>query len=702
MAEDVERPHNELFELHFDNLPDPAYLWERRAEDFVLIAHNRAASELQYSHAQALLGRTAREIQTSEYSIDLDLARCLEHEEVVRRDVKLFFSTTGVLRPVRLTLIPVSANSVVVHSEDLEEREHARAKLDASERLYRTIVDNAHEGIWAIDVGGITLYANPRAADMLGYAPEDIQGRPVTDFLFEEDRAAATTLRARTNAGQRLNVDFRFRHRTGSTIWAAVAAAPVHDSDGSIVGGVVMISDVTARREAEQALRDSEHRLRVLLDSHPDSIMRVTRKGVYLDAHIMEQERHQVPFRVEDLIGKTPEDFFDDDFASWHAELRARALSTGTIQLWEYDRQVDGATSHYEARFVPAADDEVIVTVRNVTQRKRVENELSGLAAQLEALTEAAFDGVCISEDGRITEVSERFATILGYAPDELIGKPTSSLLEGPVLTSEVAHYLTRSGPYVTFGHRKDGTVLPVEVCAATVGDQPQRVYAIRDISTRSRLEQEIIDIGERERSRIGRDLHDGVGQILTGVSLAMGTLSHKIAELDPRLRKEVESITSTVQSAIGEVRDIARTLAPNIGGSGFRRALQRLADETNKFSSMTCRTEIDPSCEVVDETAATHLYRIAQEGLQNAVRHSQGRNILLRCARDERLLTLEIIDDGIGIRPEHERIDGTGLKNMRYRAHSLNGTLSVRRTGRDGTRLICRCYTRPAWFQAC
>jgi PAS domain S-box-containing protein len=266
-----------------------------------------------------------------------------------------------------------------------EDIECADGKLDASERLYRAIVDNAHEGICAIDADGRILYANPRAAEMLGYTADEIRGRPTTDFVFEEDHAEALALRERTNAGQRLKFDFRLRHRTGSIVWVAVAAARVQDDDGQAVARVIMISDVTARREAEQAQRDSERRLRILLDSHPDSIMRLTREGVYLDAHIMERERHKVPFEATELIGKTPADFFEPGFASRHVQLGQRALDTGAIHLWDFDRPVDGSTAHYEARFVPSADDEVIVTVRNVTQRKRVENEVSALAAGLEA-----------------------------------------------------------------------------------------------------------------------------------------------------------------------------------------------------------------------------------------------------------------------------------------------------------------------------
>lgn len=701
MAEDLSFPRDELFERHFQHLPGPAYMWERRAQDFVLVAHNTAAAALPYSRPDAVLGMTAKQISSPDYAIDADLADCIASKQPLEREVNLFFSSTGTFRPVRLTLVPLSEQRVVVHCEDLAERERARVALDESERLYRTIVDNAHEGIWAVDAQGVTVYVNPRAAEMLGYMPSEMVGRPGTDFMFEEDTSQARDLHKRTEAGERMTLDFRLRHRNGATIWVAVSVAPVEEANGTVVGAVVLISDVTARRAAEQALRESESRLRALLNSHPDTIVRVTRDGVYLDAHIMERERHRVPFTAEQLLGQRTDTLFEPDFARRHAELRCEALDTGEIQLWEYERLIDGRTNYYEARFVPAGVDEVLITVRNVTDQKESENALRQLAARLEALTEAAFDGVCISEHGRIVEASDRFAKLLGYTPDELVGTPTSELLESPSLTTELDHFLRqRSGPDVSFGHHRDGSVLPLEICAATGRHADQRVYAIRDISTRKRLEQEIIDIGERERNRIGRDLHDGVGQILTGVSLATSSLAYKLATLDPELRKDAERITSTVQGAICEIRNIAKTLAPNIVRSGFRQALQRLANEVNRYTSFDCETEIDLSCEIADETVATHLYRIAQEGLQNAIRHSHGRHIELRCMREGKRLVLEIVDDGVGVPADAECLDGTGIKNMRYRARSLNGNLELRSGSEGGTRLVCRCFARPDWFR--
>jgi PAS domain S-box-containing protein len=695
-----------LFQLHFEHLPGPAYIWQHSDPDFTLIAHNRAAASLPFSHVKQIVGKTAAQIQSENYSLHDDLLECLKTNRVRKRKIDLHYGTTGITRPVLVTVVPLSDIHIVMHTEDLGERLQAQQALEASERLYRAIVDNAHEGVWTLDLNCITLYVNRRAAEILGYEPQDMLGRPASQFMFDRDREQAQQIRDRRHAGAREQFDFRFRHKDGSAIWVSAAGAPLEDAEGRVIGSVTMMSDITERIQTERALRESETRLRAILDSHPDTILRVTRDGKFVDAHFNDRHFARSTRTADDFIGHTVADMFAPEFACHHDLMRKQALASGETQLWEYEGIVDDDLSHVEARFTPAGESEVLVTVRNITQRKAVERELAFLAARFEALTEAAFDGVCVSENGHIIEISKRFASMLGYAPDEAIGKHTRELIATPSLATEIDHYLSdRSGPYPAFAYHSNGSVLPIEVCGATVSDRNRkiRIYAIRDIVVRHRLEQEIIDISEREQSRIGRDLHDGVGQTLTGVSLALSILVKKLAKQNPELKQAAEDVTATVQGAIGDIRRIAHTLAPNIigvGGGGFVRTLRRLADEINRYTTMSCRTEIAADCEIADETVATHLFRIAQEGMHNAIRHSKAKNITLHCSRSGNMLSLEVVDDGVGIPPEPDRNEGTGMKNMRYRSHALNGTFEVYKATEGGTRLVCKCLTRRHWFQ--
>jgi two-component system, LuxR family, sensor kinase FixL len=246
----------------------------------------------------------------------------------------------------------------------------------------------------------------------------------------------------------------------------------------------------------------------------------------------------------------------------------------------------------------------------------------------------------------------------------------------------------------LVFAVRKDGSELPIEISAAELGDGDRqiRVSAIRDVTERTRLEREIVEVGEQERRRIGRDLHDGLGQMLTGISLNLSSLSQKLGQLAPELIPEVQAVTRNVQSTIADVKHVAKQLSPNVvSDGGLVQALKRLVTELDRRSDMRCTARIDGACDIDDETAATHVYRIAQEALNNALIHSNAETIELRCRSHGATIELEILDDGIGIAPAMHRVEGSGIRNMRYRAHSLSGTLDIVRRPDRGTIVSCK-----------
>lgn len=692
-----------LFELHFEHLPGPAYMWRRTDDDFVLIAHNKAAARHPFSKAASIVNTTASSLTNEYYDLAAGLKRCFASEQVIKDETEFLFVTTGTLRHVEITFVPLTSERLVVaHLNDVTERKAWETALMESELKFRSIVDNAHEGIWAIDRNSTTTLVNKRAAEILGYTREEIVDRSVLDFMFEEDREKALRLRSERVAGNRF--DFKMRHKDGSTVWVSVSGAPRHNEAGEFDGAITMIADITARKFAEQALRDSEARLRALLESHPDMIVRVSRDGTYLDAHIPKHSKESVPYGPEYLIGRNVRDILDPDEVVIHQRMREAALDTGQLQIWELNRLVDGKMHFVEARFVRSGEDEIVATLRDVTDWRRTQRALMRSAARLEALTEAAFDGVCISRDGRIIETSARFAKTLGYSTDELKGVEVAEIIAEPARATHAAHDTRdRSTPYLIYLLRKDGSILPAEACGANHSDDGEilRVLAIRDVTSRTRLEQEVIEISEREQTRIGRDLHDGLGQTLTGISLSLGSLAKRLNTNQAAASEELDAIAKLLAVAISDVRRIAKTLTPDIESlGGFRRALESLAQDIKRSNSIDCRVTIGADCSITDESVATHIYRITQEALSNAVRHSGATLIELDLKRAKGVYSLEIADNGRGISVDLETAEGMGFKNMRYRAHSLNGTIETKAKRGGGTRVVCRFLAEPSWTE--
>ena len=208
-----------------------------------------------------------------------------------------------------------------------------------------------------------------------------------------------------------------------------------------------------------------------------------------------------------------------------------------------------------------------------------------------------------------------------------------------------------------------------------------------------ARLEREVIASSENERKRIGHDLHDGLGQELTAVSLALQALSLKLDRESSPHAQAARNITVSTQNMIAEIRRFARQLAPIFSSKfALNDALQALARDVREYSNVECHAHGSYEHRTLDTDIAVHLYRIAQESINNAIRHSGAKTIELQYGRDGDSIFLEVLDDGTGIPTRDHRVDGIGLRSMRYRARMLRGRLDIAPRSQGGTRVLCSC----------
>jgi signal transduction histidine kinase len=224
------------------------------------------------------------------------------------------------------------------------------------------------------------------------------------------------------------------------------------------------------------------------------------------------------------------------------------------------------------------------------------------------------------------------------------------------------------------------------------------RRRASEGLAANLQLEQQIHEIGDDERRRIGHDLHDGLGQHLTGISLLSETMAQQLASGRTPDPATIETVTRLVSEAVGITRDIAKTLSPvTLERDGLIAAMEELADTSSALFGVNCVWEYDGANGEfpVDRTRSLHLFRIAQEAVNNSVRHGKARNIkitLSRAAgRDE--MTVKVADDGSGLSQKTMTNPGLGLRIMQYRARMLDATLTVERaSARGGTVVTCTC----------
>ena len=220
-----------------------------------------------------------------------------------------------------------------------------------------------------------------------------------------------------------------------------------------------------------------------------------------------------------------------------------------------------------------------------------------------------------------------------------------------------------------------------------------QRTAALtEEIQERTLLQKKLLEAGEREQRRIGYDLHDGLGQHLTGMALAGHVLGQKLADKSSPETAEARRLVELVEEAIELTRTLARDLHPvEIQAGQLMDSFQELAARTSRQLKVACQFESHLVAPLTDVNIAAQLYRIAQEAVTNAVRHGKARhvNICLDSTEDETVLT--VTDDGIGL-PENARAgDGMGLRIMAYRASMIGATFHIERLSvLSGTRVTC------------
>ena len=216
-----------------------------------------------------------------------------------------------------------------------------------------------------------------------------------------------------------------------------------------------------------------------------------------------------------------------------------------------------------------------------------------------------------------------------------------------------------------------------------------------QEIADRRRLERQIIEISEREQRRIGQDLHDGLGQQITGIIFHAHLLHKHLASKGAKAADKAAQIVALLDQAKVQARQIARGLQPvDPSPNGLMTGLGHFATTTRKLYHIRCRFDCREPVLVEDYNAATHLFRIAQEAVTNAFRHGGASVIEIRLRRADGVLALEVSDNGRGLPKRPRRQGGLGLRFMQYRAEIIGGTLEVRPRSRGGTMVRCEIRT--------
>jgi PAS domain S-box-containing protein len=476
-------------------------------------------------------------------------------------------ATDYVLKDRLYRLVPAIKDAL-----ELAERRRAERAARETERKFFALAETL-PAIVFVHQDGKFRYLNPAGERIIGYPLPELIGTNFRNIIRPDFRELVCARGLSRQLGDIVPArhEFPIVTRAGETRWLDCTATRI-DFDGhpAVLGSAL---DITDARRAAEALRDSEHRFRLLVDAMPDFIFRVRGDGTILD--VKAPKDADLPVSVGELMGKALLELAPVWLVEPTRYYLERTLQTGEIHSFEFQLPWREERRDFEARIAVCGADEVLAIVRDVTERKR--------------------------------------------------------------------------------------------------------------------LEEEVLEISARERRRIGHDLHDGLGQCLAAIALKAKVLENDLSAESSPHTAAAKKLIRLINSAIQQGRSVARGLDPiDVEASGLAVALGNLVAETEDLFHVTCNLHCTQPELPVTRFAALQLYRITQEGINNAVKHGRPGQIEIRLATEATHVRLRIKDDGRGFRSATPSLTGMGLRIMHYRAHVIGGVLKIDSRPGRGTEIQC------------
>jgi PAS domain S-box-containing protein len=602
---------------------------------------------------------------------------------------------------------------------DIDARKGTEAALRNAEDRYELAIHAARLPVWEYDVRSDTVTGNAYWHRTVGHElMEDEALRRVETWLSDihpddVERQREPFIREATDHTGFYQSEFRIRLPNGEYKWLLDRGRVVERAlDGAPTKVVGISLDIDAQKRMEMDLRESEQRFRGAFEFAAIGMALVAPNGRWLRANKS----------LCEILGYTADELLATDFQSiTHAE----DLDADVGQVRQ---MLDGSLSHYDmekrylhkdghivwvllsvslVRDARAQSMYFVSQIQDITDRKHAEGRL--IESELRYRTVAnlvpgfVFEGIVRDGHPYPTWVSDGFERVYGCTLDrfvELGGKAFYGAAARAQILAGASAMASGSNLDITVPLKNvHGFQRWLRVVARSVrsgaGSDAHRVLGVaEDVTERKRLEGALREATYREHQRLGQEIHDGLGQELTGLAYLASSLASEAARAGSPLAGDLTKLAEVARHTIETCRSIARGVSPLTETRGsLIRSLHRIADlaAAGGHASVNFRA-IENAPLTLPSESRDQLHRITQEAVNNALKHADADHIGITIRIDPTLVSIEVVDDGRGLRPSKAAQTGLGIDGMRQRAATVGARLRVETRPSGGAAVVCEC----------
>ena len=623
---------------------------------------------------------------------------------------------------------PIGIQELLARVQTLLRLRNTTAALRNSEEHHRRLIDILPDAVCLIHPKGRLLAVNSQAVAMFGYSnPDELLQKSIFELApAEEHEPIKTDTVVALKAGIIRNAEYTMLKTDGTTFRVELSATVSLGFNDQPAGLLSVVRDVTESKQAQEALQDSEERFRQLADnirevfwmSTPDKSKMIYVSPVYEEiwgqscSSLYASPRNWIDAIHPDDRKNVAESALTKQATGEYDEVYRIIRPDGSIR-WIQDRAFpirDASGKIY--RIVGIADD--------ITKRKEAWDALGESEARKRAIMQASLDGiVTIDHEGRIVELNSAAERIFGQSQSKLIGEnilgiiPTSfktwfknglsnsfAGAKGPIQGSRIEMPALRTDGSHFFA---EFTITQIRLLG-----HPMFTLYIRDITKHKSAEvelrslpQRIIKAQEDERSRIARDLHDGINQMIASVKMRLRRVEEGLPDLKPAAREILRRCDQLLVNVLEENRRIAHNLRPaELDQLGLATACSSFCNDVQLRTHLKFKYRFIPSSQRLSPELELNLFRIVQEAINNIEKYARAKSVKLQIQSVKNSLVLKIQDDGKGfdakkLKERGTTLHGLGLTNMRERALALGGTCKIESQPGCGTTIIVRVPVR-------